>query len=102
MAGPRPTEADITKAIRQLLNTLGIWHWKQWQGPMSQPKGVSDLLGCYKGRMVAIEIKRPGRKPTPHQERFLAQVRNEGGIAFWADSLDTVIEQLGLEGVRLI
>ena len=95
------TEKDITKAIRDLLKALGIWHWKQWQGSMSQPKGVSDILGIYQGRMVAIEVKRPGRKPTPQQQAFLDRVKREGGIAFWADSVEAVMEGLKLEGVRL-
>ena len=95
------TEKDITKAIRDLLKTLGIWHWKQWQGSMSQPKGVSDILGCYQGRMVAIEVKRPGGKPTEDQQKFIDRVKREGGIAFCADSVEAVMEGLKLEGVRL-
>lgn len=101
MSPPRLTESDVTKAVRALLKSLNIWHWKAWQGPMSQPKGISDILGCYQGRMFALELKRPGGKPTAEQLAFLEQVRQQGGIGFWADSVEGVIEGLKLQGVRL-
>lgn len=91
------SEAEITAAIRSVLNGLGVWHWKQWQGPMSQPRGVSDIIGCWQGRMLAIEIKRHGGQVTAEQQRFLDRVRIEGGIAFVARSVDDVIAGLGVE-----
>lgn len=59
--------------------------------------GVSDIIGCYKGKMIAIELKAPNGKPTPDQERFIKNVNEAGGIAFIAKSLDEVIEGLGLQ-----
>ena len=88
------TEADITTRIRNYLMIRRIFHWKVWQGPMSQPKGVSDIIGCYKGRFLAIEVKKPGGKLTLMQAKFLAQVEDAGGIAFVARSLDDVINKL--------
>ncbi len=90
------TEHDVTVAIRQLLRTCGIWHFKHWAGPMSE-KGISDIIGCYNGRMVAIEIKKPGCKATPAQVAFLDAVRAAGGVGFVATSTEDVIEGLGLE-----
>lgn len=29
-----------------------------------------DFFASKKGRVVAVEVKAPGRKPKPHQERF--------------------------------
>ncbi len=94
-------EADITKQIRDVLNLKGIWHWKQWQGPMSEPKGVSDILGCFEGKLLAIEVKVPGRKPSLEQALFLYSVNQAGGIGFVAYSVEDVIENLGIEGVKL-
>jgi Ni,Fe-hydrogenase III small subunit len=44
-------------------------------------------MGIYppSGRMVAIEVKRPGCKPTPEQVAFLAAIRKNGGIAIVCD-----------------
>lgn len=61
---------------------------------MSQPKGVSDIIGIYKGRFLAIEVKKPGAKPTNHQWNFLKAVHENGGIALVARSVEDVAEIL--------
>lgn len=99
-AGRRITEADVTRQIRDVLKVCRIFHWKQWQGPMSQPRGVSDILGIYDGKLLAIEIKKPGARPSPEQVRFINRINTEGGIGFIAYSVDDVIKTLGLQ-VRL-
>lgn len=93
-------EADITRQIRDFLKMQNIWHWKHWSGMGSAP-GVSDILGCYQGRFMAIEVKRPGRKATDAQRRFIDNVNDAGGIGFVADSIEDVVEGLGIKGVRL-
>jgi hypothetical protein len=92
-----PTEAEITSAIRALLKSLGVFAWKNWSGPMSSPKGIADILGCWKGRFVAIEVKRPGGRISQEQERFLEAIRRHGGIGFVARSVEDVIESLGVQ-----
>ena len=64
--------------------------------------GISDILGCYKGKMIAIELKSPKGNATPDQLRFIENVKDAGGIAFIAKSLDEVIEGLGLQDRFLI
>ncbi len=91
------TEQQITQQIRQVLKLCRVWHWKSWQGPMSFPKGISDILGCYQGRFLAIEVKKPGGRVSPDQETFIARVNEEGGIAFVAWSVDDVVKQLNLQ-----
>ena len=73
-----------------------IFHYKHWGGPMGYP-GVADIIGCYQGRMIAIELKSPNGKATPDQERFIQNVNDAGGIAFVARSIDEVIEGLGIQ-----
>lgn len=101
------SEGEITKQIRSVLNSCRIWHWKHWSGPMTYPKGISDILGCYQGRMIAIELKHEGWKPPEpgtkaykhfkEQEDFIFQVNQAGGIGFFAQSVEEVVERLGLE-----
>ncbi len=44
-------------------------------------RGVSDLLGCLPGgKMLAIEVKRPGGKPTLDQIAVIDDVRRRGGL----------------------
>lgn len=59
-------------------------------------KGVADILGILRdtGRFMAIEVKVPGNKPTPHQLQFIEDVKAHGGIAFVATSIEDVEREL--------
>jgi hypothetical protein len=81
-------EKDLQKQIRDYLNTLPqTFAFKVEQRP-GMARGCSDILFCHQGKFGAIECKMPGKKPTPHQERFLSKVLEAGGIAIVAYSLD--------------
>jgi penicillin-binding protein-related factor A (putative recombinase) len=68
-------------------------------------KGVSDIIGIYKGKFLAIEVKLPKRQVgektyaagrlSPFQKIFLQDVIDHGGIAFVATSADEVEQKLG-------
>ena len=90
------TEAAVTAQIRGMLNTLGIFHWKVYQTLGCMP-GVSDIIACYNGRLVAIEVKRPNGRPTAQQQRFLDMINRSGGLGIVARSADGVIRALGLQ-----
>ncbi len=89
-------ERQITDAIRGLLKSLGIFHWKNHGGPMGA-KGIADILGCYRGRLLAIEVKAPKGKVSYDQQRFIDNVNAAGGLAFVARSIDDVIAGLGVQ-----
>lgn len=88
------TEAEITKEIRAYLKAYNIFHYKQWQG-LGSLHGIADIIGIYKGRYLAIEVKREDGKLSDKQWIFLQRVREVGGIAFVARSIKDV--ELGLE-----
>jgi len=94
----QPSEKEVTKEIRRFLYFKRIFHWKVYTGGMFGQTGVCDLVGCYKGRIIAIEVKRPGHKTEPKrlekQKKFLADVRSAGGVAFFAESVQDVINNL--------
>lgn len=52
--------------------------------------GSSDLIGIRKsdGRMVAIEVKVPGKHANPEQQQFLNIIKNNGGLAGVAHSVE--------------
>lgn len=59
------------------------------------PAGFPDLLCLSKtGRAVFVEVKAPGNKPSPIQEQWLAVLMARGFVAFWADSVASVLQQL--------
>jgi hypothetical protein len=92
----KPKEAQITKSIRMLLKTLGIFHWKNHGGLGSAP-GLPDLCAVYKGRCVAIEVKTEKGRLSSHQQLFIDRINESGGLAFVARSVDDVIRGLGIE-----
>jgi len=55
--------------------------------------GTSDILGTYKGRFFAIEVKAGYAKPSDKQKLFLKRIEQNGGAAFWANSLDLALEK---------
>jgi Holliday junction resolvase len=88
-----PKEKQVTTEIRRYLKIRGIWHYKQWQG-LGSFIGVSDIIGIYKGRYLAIEVKAPKKEPSENQRAFIDRVNHEGGLAFVARSVDDVITGL--------
>lgn len=57
-------------------------------------RGVSDILGIYKGRPLAIEVKSKIGRVSEHQEFFLKRFELSGGIAIVARSIDDVRNRL--------
>lgn len=104
---PQPTEAQTQKVILEYLQ--GIKHYFCWRnntGVMNTPSvgnaksrfirfgkvGSGDILGMtHSGRFFSVEVKRKGNKPTDFQMEFMNRVKQEGGIALIAYSLDDVI-----------
>jgi hypothetical protein len=97
MRRSKPTaEASLTRAIRGLLNSLNVFHWKEHGGLGSAP-GVPDIVGCYQGRLLAIEVKAPKGVVSDHQQRFIDNINAAGGLAFVCRSVDDVIIGLGVQ-----
>ena len=58
--------------------------------------GVADLIGVFRGRGVAIEVKTGRDKLTEKLEKFLENWRQAGGIAMEARDVKTVAEALDI------
>ena len=92
-------EQDIQTSIMDYIRSLGGLPIKQNQIGIYAQAGVPDILACIKGRFVAIEVKKPEKKPTAIQYAFLEAINKCGGFAFWADNLDDVKEALKKENL---
>jgi len=57
---------------------------------------VADIIGIFKGKPLAIEVKWGKGKTTEKQDKFLEDFRKNGGIAFVAYSIDDVVKELKL------
>lgn len=73
-----PLESSITKSIVTLAKSLGWWTFKIAGGPM-QTSGIPDLLCIRGGRAVFLEVKQPGKKPSPLQAHRMKEIREVGG-----------------------
>lgn len=54
--------------------------------------GHADRICCYRAMFLSIEVKRPGKEPTPVQYRRLDAVKAVGGIAIWGDAEKVIAE----------
>ena len=54
--------------------------------------GSSDIIGIYKSRFLAVEIKATGKrvKPDSAQDKFIKAVIKKGGIAFECDDVNKI------------
>jgi len=73
-------------------NTTGIYDpttgkWRKTKNRFAI-NGVADILGVYKGRALAIEVKAPGKKATKDQVDFLDTFSKNGGLCGVATSVD--------------
>ncbi len=96
-------EKDITSPVVKALNKQpGIHAWKRLSSGSSNNTGYPDITGTIMlsvgnlefGVRLEIEMKRPGKVPTPIQYARLREFRRLGCIAFWADSNAGVIYQI--------
>lgn len=57
-----------------------------------QEAGIPDLLVCYRGRFIGLEVKQPGAEAAvrPRQALVLQQIEEAGGIAEVVSSVEQV------------
>ena len=80
-------ESTIQARIMKGLKDAGVYAHKNI---VSNKKGIPDIICCVRGTYVALEVKRPGGKPTELQLYNLEQIRKSGGIAEIVYSLEEV------------
>jgi hypothetical protein len=98
----QPKEQAIQAQILAYLKFKGYFVWRNNSGATRAGKfgerfiryglvGSADILGLTKqGMFLAIEVKRPGGRLSPHQEAFLDAIRANKGMAIVAYSLTDV------------
>lgn len=60
-------------------------------------KGVADILGIFRGKPLAIEVKTKKGRLSPEQKVFLERVNQEGGLGFVARSVEEVEYRLNYD-----
>jgi penicillin-binding protein-related factor A (putative recombinase) len=102
---PHQTEKEIENAILEYLSyRADSFAWKnqsvgifdQQKGVYRRPsnkyhiKGVSDIMGIFRGRPLAIEVKSATGRASPEQLLFLYNFWQAGGVALLARGVQEV------------
>jgi len=82
-------EQDYQKKIVKYLESHGAYVVKVIT---ASKKGVSDILCCYKGRFISIEVKTPTtmNNTSELQKYNLAKVKEASGLSLVACSIEEV------------
>lgn len=95
-----PLESVVKAQIRAALVETGVCCWVHNVDNRNLSTGlglgVSDLICIVPphGRFLAIEVKRPGGKPSDDQLRWLAVVRKFGGVSGVATCVEQALDLL--------
>jgi hypothetical protein len=89
-------EGRIKTAVKRWLVERGIWYFLPVSNGMGR-HGIPDIICCYQGRFLGLEIKAPGKRRTvtPNQIRELRAIKQAGGIALIVDDLQILEQALG-------
>ena len=83
-------EKDIVAAVMRWLKTVPrCFAWKE-HGGMYGTAGVPDVICFLDGRFFAFEVKTPEGRLTKLQEHTIQRIKDAGGHAFVARSVDDV------------
>ena len=102
---PAARESQVMEAVAGILerHPLVAGFWRQNTGALKLDnrfikfsfRGCSDYLGFLTdGRILAVECKATGKKPSPEQAAFLANVEKAGGFSCWTDDGVNLLEKL--------
>lgn len=80
-----PLESTVKRNVEKVLKQAGAYFIK---ATSDQAAGTPDLLICYRGCFVAMELKRPGLGPTKLQAYRMAEIVEAGGYAFCIHSAE--------------
>ncbi len=80
------------QAVVRFLQKQGAWVIRLRAG-WGMRRGLPDILACYEGRLIAVEVKTGRGRLSPHQQAELDRLR-EAGAVVCVGSADAVIRQL--------
>jgi hypothetical protein len=74
-------EGKVKKGVRDLLARYQNLY-QFWPVQMGYGRTSLDVIGSYKGRFFAVEVKVAGQKPTARQLQTIAEMRASGADVF--------------------
>jgi hypothetical protein len=103
------SEHQIQTSILNILSYYGVFAWRNNSGMIAVGEGkyrrmiklgvagMPDILGIQKesGRLVGIEVKKPGKTTTEAQKHMLETLEEYGAIVYVAHSVDDIAQLFG-------
>ena len=94
-------EKNFEKKVKAYLDSIGAWYLKTISNGY-QRAGVPDLLICYKGKFIGIELKATRGRVSMLQEHEIRKIQAAGGYASVLrpndfDSFKKFMEEIGNE-----
>lgn len=98
-------ESGIQRAILDWLMYNRVFAWREARIPTPIRRGrqivglrradphtlgIPDILACYQGRLIGIEVKTDTGRQRPDQEAWQEKVETAGGLYLLARSVDDV------------
>jgi len=77
-------EKKVKRKVLLVLATIGAYYTMPVTSGYGN-SGVPDILCCYNGWFIGIEVKANGNKPTRLQLSHMAEIKDKGGIALLID-----------------
>ncbi len=84
-------EGIVKRDIKRVLVEFGVWYYMPQPGPY-QVAGIPDFIGItpWDGKFLGIEAKGPAGKATANQERVVAEINANGGVAIITNNAEEV------------
>lgn len=73
-------EGKVKKQVKAILDYFGAYYFSPATGGYGR-SGVPDIVACYNGKFIGLEIKAGKNQPTALQQRELATIKKRGGIS---------------------
>lgn len=90
------SEGDIKRQLKDYLSINGWFHFPLTAG-LGSYKGIPDRIAVKDGRVLFIEVKRPGGKQSVNQVIFQNEMGIAGGEYWLIDCWEDIIKMVGGE-----
>jgi hypothetical protein len=87
------TEARLRTNIVKALERYSGW-WVVTHADQFSTGGMPDIIGCYNGRFIGLEVKLPGKEHTltERQAHRIHQINKAGGFSAMVTSVDQAMD----------
>lgn len=94
------TENDIKNQVKDYLSLRGYFHFPILQG-LGAYRGIPDRIAIKGGKVLFLEIKRPGGKQSEYQKQFQSEIEGQGGEYYVIKCLEDLTKAIEKGGEKI-